>query len=90
MPHCLWLFDMQTLRQTHLIMQMSARHIIKHVHWNPVFGGEFMFLSYPLDTEPDPHFTLPESSKRIYVWRESRGMQVIDVPACKLILLISS
>ncbi len=73
MPHCLWLFDMETLRQSCLIHQLTTRTAIKNVKWNPKDRREFVFLSHDLDDNN------VDSKTTLYLYR-NEDVEMINVP----------
>lgn len=80
MGHCLWIFDMQTLRQRVLIQQLTPHHFIRQVKWNPVYTDQFIFLAYTFE---DPE-KFSDKSSQLYYYRND-ALEVIEVPAGILI-----
>ena len=83
MPHCLWIFDMQGLRQSSLIVQSSTRQNIRSVKWNPVVPEQFVFLSTRLSDLESDGATRSDARSHIYFWKGEAfgGLEAIEVPA---------
>jgi hypothetical protein len=78
MSQCLWIFDMQALRQKALIMQLTAHHHIHHIKWNPVYTSQFIFLSS--STLAQASDLVDESLSFLYYYRDDR-IEIIEIPA---------